>query len=130
MVTTSRYQHLVVPVEKLYQKCQLDDLPFNTTGELDDLREQLGQARAMAALSFGVGIKHEGYNLYVLGSTGLGKHTTVASLLEGAASQAETPPDWCYVNNFEQHHKPRALKLPAGRGQQFRQDMQQLIEDL
>ena len=41
-----------------------------------------------------------------------------------------TPHDWCYVNNFKQPHKPQALQLPAGRANDLRQDMSQLVEAL
>ena len=56
----------------------------------------------MDALKFGIGIKHDGYNLFVLGSTGLGKNTTVKKILAKESAAAETPSDWCYINNFTQ----------------------------
>ncbi|MDA8165775.1 MAG: ATP-binding protein, partial [Desulfobacteraceae bacterium] len=40
------------------------------------------------------------------------------------------PDDWLYVNNFEDEDKPRALRLPAGKGREFRDDMDHLVEDL
>jgi len=103
---------------------------FKNTKELQGLKEYLGQQRAIEALKFGIGIKHEGYNLYLLGSTGLGKNTTVRELLTKEAQQAPTPYDWCYVNNFEDSHKPLVLKLPKGKGRSLQQDMLQFIEDL
>jgi predicted ATP-dependent protease len=84
----------------------------------------------MGALKFGIGIKHDGYNLFVLGSTGLGKNTTVKKLLDKESVSAETPSDWCYINNFSQRHKPLILKLPAGYGRKLQVDMLQLLEDL
>ena len=90
----------------------------------------LGQARALEAIQFGVGIRREGFNLYVLGPPGIGKRTIVKRVLEEKAAGEATPSDWCYVNNFDQPHKPRAIELAAGRGTEFRHDMQQLIEDL
>ncbi|MEA3406064.1 MAG: ATP-binding protein [Pseudomonadota bacterium] len=115
---------------KLYHACDLSDLAFANTAELPELSENLGQSRAMEALKFGVGIKHEGYNLYVLGSTGLGKNTAVRELLEKESKQAEAPYDWCYVNNFEFPDKPAVLKLPKGRGKALQEDVQQFIADL
>ena len=38
------------------------------------------------------------------------------------------PYDWCYVNNFQQQHRPAALRLPAGVGRRLQHDMAQLIE--
>ena len=123
-------QKLKVPYKKLYHACELKNLTFNTTSELEDISKDIGQQRAMDALKFGIGMNHEGYNLFVLGSTGLGKHTTVKKLLEDESRQMDRPPDWCYINNFEQHHEPEVLKLPAGTGQQLALDMDHLIGDL
>ncbi|NOQ69919.1 MAG: AAA family ATPase, partial [Gammaproteobacteria bacterium] len=117
-------------VESLYHSCDLSQLPFKTTADIKDDCEHLGQERAMDALKFGIGMKHDGYNLFVLGSTGLGKNTTVKKLLAKESVTAETPSDWCYINNFSQHHKPLMLKLPAGVGRQLQNDMQQLLEDI
>lgn len=116
--------------ERLYHACDLSPLAFTTTSDLEVLSEHLGQSRAMDALKFGIGMKHEGYNLYVLGSTGLGKNTTVKELLQAEATQLEAPCDWCYVNNFDSPHKPFVLKLPQGQGRSLQQDMVQFIEDL
>ncbi len=49
---------------------------------------------------------------------------------EQAASTEPVPSDWCYVNNFEQTHKPKALRLPPGKGGELRQDVEQLVEEL
>lgn len=119
-----------VSLNKLYHACDLSNLSFKNTQELQNLPEHLGQKRAMEALKFGIGIKHEGYNLYLLGSTGLGKNTTVRELLTKEAQLAPAPYDWCYVNNFEDSHKPLVLKLPKGKGRSLQQDMLQFIEDL
>lgn len=130
MMKNNGQNNFKLTLESLYHHCDLSKLPFNTTSELEHDYEHLGQKRAMDALKFGIGIKHDGYNLYVLGSTGLGKNTTVKKLLAKESVSAETPPDWCYINNFSQHHQPLILKLPAGQGHQLQLDMLQLIEDL
>ena len=36
--------------------------------------------------------------------------------LTRCAAAESVPPDWCYVNNFDEPHKPRALQLPSGTG--------------
>jgi len=105
-------------------------LPFETTAELPDLTEVLGQARATEAIRFGIGIRRDGYNLFVHGPSGTGRHDIVRRFLAARAAQEPTPSDWCYVHNFEQPHRPRALKLPAGRGAKLRADMERLVEDL
>jgi predicted ATP-dependent protease len=117
-------------VAALYHQCDLSSLAFVTTDALEPLTEHLGQARAIEALQFGIGIKHDGYNLYVLGSEGLGKHTTIRELLEQRCKQAPAPFDWCYINNFKQPDKPKMLKLPRGTARKLREDMQRFIGDI
>lgn len=119
-----------IPIERLYHRCNPQDLVFDSTAELEELTETIGQGRALEAIDFGVGMQHEGYNLFVLGSTGIGKHEVVSRELGKRAITGETPSDWCYVNNFDLPHKPRALELPAGKGKKFQKDMAQMVEDL
>lgn len=116
--------------DQLYHACDVSTFQFKSTADLDDIVETIGQPRALDALKFGIGIRHDGYNLYVSGSTGLGKHTIVKRLLEREVADTPVPSDWCYVNNFDDYHKPIALRLPAGHGNELRDDMGQLIDDL
>jgi len=122
--------HQPLPVESLYHHCDLSALSFETTTELPDLTQIIGQTRALDALHFGVGIRQQGYNLYVLGTQGVGKQTVVEEYLQHEAGEAGPPSDWCYINNFEQSNKPRALKLPAGDGARLRKDTRKLLTDL
>ncbi len=110
--------------------CDPSRFQFETTDELEDLTEFIGQARAAGAVRFGIGMRREGYNLYVLGPPGAGKRTLVQEFLARRAKDEGRPSDWCYVHNFEQPHKPRALRLPPGRGVRLRNDMRQLVEEL
>ena len=122
--------NLALNPKVLYHACDMSTLKFKTTVDLEDSKEIIGQDRALEALDFGIGIKHDGYNLFVSGSTGLGKHTIVKQLLKTKVVDFPKPSDWCYVNNFEHPHKPKILKLPAGFGCKLRDDMLQLVEDL
>jgi lon-related putative ATP-dependent protease len=90
----------------------------------------IGQERAVEAMSFGVGIRRDGFNLFVLGPPRVGKYSTIRALLDRRAEGEPTPSDWCYVNNFDEPHKPRALPLPAGSGTRLRREMERLIDDL
>ena len=84
----------------------------------------------MDAVRFGAGIRHDGYNLFVLGPSGMGKRSLVKQLLQEKASLENKPADWCYINNFLQPHKPCMLKLPSGRGEELRRHMEKLINYL
>jgi lon-related putative ATP-dependent protease len=110
--------------------CDPAHFRFDTTEELADLGEMIGQERAQSALRFGAGMPDSGYNLYVMGPAGAGKHTTVTRFLKREAAARPVPPDWVYVNNFSDHSKPHAMSLPPGRGATLRRDMQQLVEEL
>jgi lon-related putative ATP-dependent protease len=120
-----------VPLEHLYRHCEEGDLTFATTDELAPLAEHLGQDRAVEALEFGLQIPHDGYNVFLLGSTGVGKRELLDSLLncESAPTRDEVS-DWCYVNNFESPDKPIALRLPRGTACQLREDMNHAVEEL
>ena len=114
----------------LYRRCDPEEFEFETTADLEDLAEFIGQPRAVDAVRFGIGIRRNGYNLFALGAAGTGKHSLVRLYVEEQAATESVPADWCYVNNFEQQHKPRALRLPSGKGVELRRDMEQLIEEL
>ncbi len=114
----------------LYTHCDPNRLTFETTAELADLADVVGQPRATDAIRFGIGIRRDGYNLFALGAPGTGRHAVTRQFLEHQAASESVPSDWCYVNNFRQPHKPRALRLPAGMGAQLRDDMAGLMEDL
>ncbi|MFN7087667.1 MAG: Lon protease family protein [Burkholderiales bacterium] len=114
----------------LYHRCDPAQFKFETTAELPDFDGEIGQQRARGAVEFGLGIARHGYNLFVMGPAGSGKRTLVRRHIEQGERLAPPLLDWVYVNNFEQPHKPVALSLPAGRGRQLREDMQQLVEEL
>ncbi|MEA3419071.1 MAG: ATP-binding protein [Campylobacterota bacterium] len=116
--------------DKLYNYCDLEMFDFKTTAELKEPDEIIGQSRALKAISFGVGIKKEGYNLYAMGKLGSGKHSVVEKFIQSNAKDEEKPGDWCYVNNFEDPRKPISLKLPPSIGVQLKKDMEELIEEL
>ncbi len=85
---------------QLYHACESAQFDFQTTDDLKDLDEIIGQMRAMEAVHFGIGIRQEGYNLFVLGPSGLGKRSMVRQFLETRAALEPEPDDWCYINNF------------------------------
>lgn len=90
----------------------------------------IGQDRALAAVQFGVGIQRDGFNLFVMGQSGSGKYSLVQEFINEKAAHQNAPDDWCYVNNFNQAHKPRALQLPAGQGAVLQKALSQLIDEL
>ncbi|MGE5320108.1 MAG: Lon protease family protein [Hyphomicrobiaceae bacterium] len=116
--------------DRLYRPCDIEQFTFATTAELDDLSESIGQLRAIDAAHFGIGMRHAGYNLYVMGQPGSGKRTLIRQLLDQRVATEAKPADWCYVHNFGHPHKPRVIQLPAGMGARLHADMQRLVAEL
>ncbi len=116
--------------EELRRRVTGDSFSFATTEELESLDKVIGQERAVESVSFGIDIDSPGYHMYAMGPPGTGKSTTVKKFLEGKAPEEEVPDDWCYVNNFEDSDKPRAIRLPAGMGCEFQEDMDELVDEL
>ena len=119
-----------VPVEKLRRECDVNFMHCESTKNLTPIGEIVGQERAVRALKFGLGIKDHGFNIYVSGYPGTGRKTAVKSFVEDIAKPQPVPPDWCYVNNFANQYEPKAIKLPAGKGKEFRRDMKSFIENI
>ena len=117
-------------VNKLYKASNLSFLNIQTTADLKPLKAPLGQDRALSAIDFFIHMEGEGYNLFCVGPEGTGKKSLTQSILKGVASKKETPSDYCYVNNFAETHKPRALEMPAGTASGFAKDMEKFIEEL
>ena len=120
----------LVPPEKLCRHCDVESLGFETTAELEDLTETIGQERAIGAIEFSLGMVQPGYNLFALGPPGIGRHRIVRNFVNARAETAAVPDDWCYVNNFKEAHKPNAIRLPAGKGAALKDAMDRLIDDL
>ena len=101
---------------QVYRRCDPAAFKFETTAELKPPARVIGQERAVQALELGLGIRQEGYNLFVLGSVASGRHSIVQQFLGRRAATEATPDDWVYVYNFETPHRPKALRLPPGAG--------------
>jgi lon-related putative ATP-dependent protease len=105
-------------------------LSFKTTNDLENFSRSIGQPRAVEALRFGIGMRRQGYNVFAMGEPGTGKYTIIRSFLDERAADETVPTDVCYINNFDEPHKPRILTLSPGKAKKFAQDMKQLVEDI
>jgi hypothetical protein len=50
--------------------------------------------------------------------------------LDNIARTQKTPPDWCYIYNFEDANEPISVSLPAGLGKEFKEIMDNFIDDI
>ncbi|MBI4182498.1 MAG: AAA family ATPase [Proteobacteria bacterium] len=115
--------------DALYRRCDPDELSFETTAELEDLTEMLGQDRAVEAIRFGASADLDGFNLFVLGPSGTGKHSFIRQYLTTKAAAEPQGSDWCYVNNLDQPNAPKAIRLPAGKGCELRDDLARVLAE-
>ena len=105
-------------------------LPFETTASLPEADGPVGQDRAMRAVRFGAHMAQPGYNIFVTGPQGSGKHSSIKRALEHMAATMPPPPDWCYVHNFQAPHRPSSLRFPAGQGAAFKAAMAEFVQTL
>lgn len=114
----------------LRNRCDPATLPFDSTEGLAGPDGFIGQDRAMEAIRLSLTTTQRGFNLFVLGESGMGRHRAVREELERRAGELPAPDDWVYVNNFDAPDRPRALRLPPGTAQRLKRAMQQLVDDL
>jgi lon-related putative ATP-dependent protease len=114
----------------LRRRCDPERFAFTTTADLPDVTAPVGQTRAVDAARFGIGMRGDGYNLFAMGPADAGKLTILRELLRQAAAAAPVPPDVCYAFDFAHPHRPRALRLAAGRGRALRDELHRLVEEM
>jgi predicted ATP-dependent protease len=101
------------------------------------LEDFVGQARAIRAIEFGLGVNKPGFNIFVTGLTGTGKTTIIKAFLKKVTA-AKTPPeedspvpeDWCYVYSFNDADRPQAVNVRRGWGKILKRDMELLVQTL
>ena len=114
--------------EELSHNCDPDSLGFATTADVAALTGPLGQERATNAVEFGLGIETEGFNVYAAGRPGTGRNTSVMEHATRKAKSENPPDDWCYVYNFRDPYRPRAIHMSPGKGPEFASDMDEFVK--
>lgn len=115
---------------KLRRSYDKSNLKLKTSADLPPRTNIIGQPRGIQAIDFGINMKSTGYNIYVLGESGTGRTTAIKHFVENKAGADAIPPDWVYVNNFTEPHKPIAIQLPSGEGCRLRDELRQLVRQL
>jgi len=125
-----------VPWEKTCWRCDQSTFNFQCTDDLEPLDRFIGQDRALDAMHFGLEVDKPGYNLFVTGLTGTGKTSVIKSLLQtiiedpGQRERRKPVEDWCYVHNYDDSDRPRALHLPMGMARTVRAQLNSTLEAL
>jgi hypothetical protein len=72
--THSILDHPEIPTallaKQLHRPADLSALAFQTTAEIEPVDWMVGQERALSAIEFATRIQKQGFNLFVIGSTG------------------------------------------------------------
>jgi len=124
--------HLIAELDpgQLRPICNPSRFEFASTADLPELTGIVGQKRAVRALEFGMGMKNDGFNIYVSGVPGTGKFTAARQFIDAEARTRPAADDWVYVFNFKDRSRPNAIRLPAGWGRKLRDDLDGLINEL
>ena len=116
-----------IPPGQLRRRLDPAELPFETTADVAPLTGTIGQPRALDAIEFGLEVATPGYNLFLAGAPGSGRENTIRDYLERFAATKPVPDDWVYVYDFAEPDRPRAIRLPAGRGSELARDMEKFL---
>lgn len=110
---------------------RIDHMPrFKTTEEIEPTHGFIGQDRARKAVEQALEMREKGFNVFVVGLPGTGRRSFISSYLRQIAANLPTPKDWVYVYNFSNPAEPEAISLEPGKGKIFKQDMQQLADEV
>lgn len=113
--------------DQLYHPCDPASLGDISTAEHKDTQPGLGQLRAQNAIEFGIGMRHDGYNIYVAAPSGAGKQRFVRHVLQRSSGHKNKTFDWCYLHNFSKPNQPVYLQLPCSIGAQLKRDMEKAV---
>lgn len=113
-------------LRKTYPPSELKTI---SSGLPDHRKAIIGQSRAVKALSFGLGNRAPGFNVYVSTPEVDDKFSVIQHFLQELAVKAPIPNDWCYVNNFKAPYCPNALRLPQGMALTFKKDIDHFITE-
>ena len=119
-----------LPADALCRRCSAERFDFETTADLSPLDDPPGQERALEAIRFGAAIKHPGYNIFVHGKSGTGRHSLLLTELTAEAAKEAAPGDWVYLHNFKNADEPNAMPLPRGRGRALKEALDTLVEEI
>jgi len=126
-----------IPAQRLAWRCDTSLLPFTCTADMTPLEDFIGQARAIRAIEFGLGVNKPGFNIFVTGLTGTGKTSIIKAFLKKITGEKRIPQedspfpeDWCYVYNFIDPDRPQAVNIRRGWGKVLKRDMEELVQTL
>jgi lon-related putative ATP-dependent protease len=124
------YKNCILKTDQLRKTIDLKKYKFESTKDIEPLTKVIGQERAVSALNFALEIHDSGYNIFVTGNYGTGRTTIVTDLLQATAKKQTVPQDLAFVFNFQHPDEPICLKIPSGKANLLKKDMQRLINNV
>ncbi|HOA16363.1 MAG TPA: ATP-binding protein [Fervidobacterium sp.] len=103
---------------------------IESTDEITKTRAFIGREKAINSLLFGLEMEREGYNIFVVGPSGIGRKTFAKHFVTEYSQKKPVPPDVAYVMDFDDPSKAKVIFLPAGKGVDFKKDMERLVDNL
>ena len=85
----------------------------------------IGQPRAMKALEMGMNVNTKGYNIYISGEDGTGRHSAVREIAAGI-SGSRSVLDVMYCYNFKRPQSPFLISIISPCGSQIRSGMEKI----
>jgi len=116
--------------DRLRWRCHPETLGITNMEHVKPLKEIIGQNRALRALQLGLEMQHRGYNIFATGLPGTGKTTTIRRMLHDFETRQAELTDKVYVHNFRDPDSPRIITLPAGKGQELKKEMENVVAEL
>lgn len=73
----------------------------------------VGQPRALSALRMGMSVNTKGYNIYISGEDGTGRHSAVRQIAASLENDGSVALDLVYACNFDKNEAPFLIALPS-----------------
>lgn len=85
--------------------------------------------RAKEAIEFGLKMRNKRFHIFVIGDDRSGRMSTTMGYLHEYVKKLPPPPDWVYVNNFQENNRPLPFELPSGQGVYLQSKTLELLQD-
>jgi lon-related putative ATP-dependent protease len=123
-------EELKLKPEELTCRCSDEDVALTGTAPPTEQPVLPGQARAVEAVVFGLGLKKPYFNITVSGVSRSGKTTLVEQICRARAKNEPPGRDICFLPNFSEPHRPQVVYLLPGSAAQLNRLLDELLKTL
>jgi lon-related putative ATP-dependent protease len=79
--------------------------------------------RAKEAIDLGMKMRAPDFNIFIIGKSRTRRILGTCQYVQEYLDQLPSPPDWVYLNNFQQKNSPNYYKFPSGTGIEFKHQL-------